>query len=174
MRSDATVTDERPSRVAIPYPLVTAQTALATHRQVRPYRGSMRGPKQDGVEKTLTVVSLVVVVAAFITLLIDPRAFWLNMVVAFALALNPLAQLHQQRRLGRSGRGSYVTFVGLATLGLFQLFILSLDGFPTWVSVAVAAFTMIVIAGAVTLWKSSLRDRQPGRGLRPHPAWPAG
>lgn len=132
----------------------------------------MRGPKQTGYERTLTIVSVLVALAALAWIIIERGAIWPLSVTSFALALNPLAQLHYDRRLGRSGRSSYIFFIGMITLGLFQLFLLGMDGSPVWVPVLTAGIALLTVAVAVIVWKKVLRDRQPGQPRSPEPQWP--
>lgn len=134
----------------------------------------MRGPKQTGFERTLSIVSLLVVLAALAWIVIERGAIWPLSVTSFALALNPLSQLHYERRLGRPGRSSYFLFVGMVTLGLFQLFLLGMDGSPGWVPVMTAGIALIAVVVAVIVWKKVLRDRQLGQPFSPEPQWPTG
>lgn len=131
-----------------------------------------KGPKQTVLERTLSIISVSVVLAALVWILIDGPALWPLVVTSFALALNPLTQLLYDRRLGRRGGLSFIMLVFLTSVGLLQLLFLTLDESPGPLPILIAAAMLLLIFLAIVLWDRELRHHPPAMHHWPEPPGP--
>lgn len=126
----------------------------------------MKGLKQNGFERAVTVAGLVAVLAAFVGIVTNHFAWWTGPVTMFGLTLTWVSILHYSRRLGQPHGVAYACIVGGLILTLLQVLLLALDRLVVWLAVLAAGLMIATLFVGVAMWGKRFRFG-PGQAAPP-------